>query len=760
METVNLRLKGMGCASCASAIERAIEGVSGVEACNVNFALELANVTYDLQTTDLVTIQQAVADAGYRARAIQEMETEEEDGEIVSQNRERQLFQLKAIVSGAIGLFLVVTSIPAMTGWHLLPMWLHNSWLQLILSTPVLFWCGSSFFVGAIKSWQHRTANMDTLVTLGTSAAYIYSLFATFFPSFFIDRGLSVSIYYEAAVLIIAFILLGKLLESRARSQTSEAISRLMGLQAQTARVIRQGKSIDLPLTEVFVGDLILVRPGEKIPVDGKITEGNSTVDESAITGEFLPVQKTMGDEVVGATLNQTGSFQFRATRVGNDTVLSQIVKLVRDAQTSKAPIQKLADRVTAWFVPTVLAIAVLTFILWMAISKNLSLATIATVSVLIIACPCALGLATPTSIVVGTGKGAQKGILIKGANSLELAHQIDTIVLDKTGTITQGKPTVTNYVTVNGVAHDNELKLLRLIAAVESNSEHPLAEAIVHYAESQMVNSMSPVTNFEAIAGMGVTGVVADRLLQIGNRSWMQELNISTKSLETYAKQWESEAKTTVWIAVDGELEGILGIADSLKPSSVEAIAKLRKLGLEIVMLTGDNHQTAEAIAREVGIIKVIPEVKPKEKAAAIESLQQEMSRHKKPKIVAMVGDGINDAPALARADVGMAIGTGTDIAIASSDITLISGDLNGIVAAIELSKATMANIRQNLFFAFIYNALGIPIAAGVFYPVFSWLLDPKIAGAAMAFSSVSVVTNALRLRNFRISNKDKITS
>jgi Cu+-exporting ATPase len=395
-----------------------------------------------------------------------------------------------------------------------------------------------------------------------------------------------------------------------------------------------------------------------------------------------------------------------------------------------------------------------------MAISKNLSLATIATVSVLIIACPCALGLATPTSIVVGTGKGAQNGILIKGANSLELAHQIDTIVLDKTGTITQGKPTVTNYVTVNGVAHDNELKLLRLIAAVESNSEHPLAEAIVHYAESQMVNSMSPVTNFEAIAGMGVTGVVADRLLQIGNRSWMQELNISTKSLETYAKQWESEAKTTVWIAVDGELEGILGIADSLKPSSVEAIAKLRKLGLEIVMLTGDNHQTAEAIAREVGIIKVIPEVKPKEKAAAIESLQQEMSRHKKPKIVAMVGDGINDAPALARADVGMAIGTGTDIAIASSDITLISGDLNGIVAAIELSKATMANIRQNLFFAFIYNALGIPIAAGVFYPVFSWLLDPKIAGAAMAFSSVSVVTNALRLRNFRISNKDKITS
>ncbi|MEW6494019.1 MAG: copper-translocating P-type ATPase, partial [Cyanobacteriota bacterium] len=563
-------------------------------------------------------------------------------------------------------------------------------------------------------------------------------------PDFFINQGLMPEVYYETAAVVITLILLGRLFENRARGQTSDAIRQLIGLQARDARVIRDGQEMDIPIAQVQIDDVILVRPGEKIPVDGEVIEGTSTIDEAMVTGESVPVKKQPGDEVIGATINKTGSFKFRATRVGKDTVLAQIVQLVQQAQGSKAPIQRLADQVTGWFVPAVIAIAIATFVIWFDIMGNLTLALITTVGVLIIACPCALGLATPTSVMVGTGKGAENGILIKGAESLELAHKIQTIVLDKTGTLTQGKPTVTDYVTVMGTAHGNELKLLRLAATVERNSEHPLAEAVVRYAQSQEVQ-LGEVKDFEAIAGSGVQGIVSNRLVQIGTQRWLQELGIDTRPLQEHKQRWESAGKTVIWIAVDGEIEGVMGIADALKPTSPDAVRALRRLGLEVVMLTGDNRQTAEAIASEVGIRRVFAEVRPDQKAVTVKELQSEG------KIVAMVGDGINDAPALAQADVGIAIGTGTDVAIAASDITLISGDLQGIVTAIQLSRATMQNIRQNLFFAFIYNVAGIPIAAGILFPIFGWLLNPIIAGGAMAFSSVSVVTNALRLRNFQ---------
>ncbi|BAZ37528.1 cation-transporting ATPase [Calothrix sp. NIES-4101] len=616
--------------------------------------------------------------------------------------------------------------------------------MQLVLTTPVQFWCGYSFYVNTWKAFKRHAATMDTLIALGTSAAYFYSLFATLFPGFFIAQGLMPDVYYETCAVVITLILLGRLFENRAKGQTSEAIRKLIGLQAKTARLIRNGREIDVPIEQVEIGDVVLVRPGEKIPVDGEVVDGTSTVDEAMVTGESVPVKKQPGDEVIGATINKTGSFKFRATRVGKDTVLAQIVQLVQQAQGSKAPIQRLADQVTGWFVPAVIAIAILTFIIWYNIMGNVTLALITTVGVLIIACPCALGLATPTSVMVGTGKGAENGILIKGAESLEIAHQIQTIVLDKTGTITQGKPTVTDFLTVDGTRNGNELKLIQLAASLERNSEHPLAEAVVRYAQTQEV-SLADVKDFEAVAGSGVQGIVSNRLVQIGTQRWMEELSINTQALQQDKERLEYLGKTAVWLAVDGEIKGLMGIADAIKPTSTQAVRALQRLGLEVVMLTGDNRRTAESIAHEVGIKRVLAEVRPDQKAATVQAIQAEG------KIVAMVGDGINDAPALAQADVGIAIGTGTDVAIAASDITLISGDLQGIVTAIQLSRATIRNIRQNLFFAFIYNVAGIPIAAGILFPFFGWLLNPIIAGAAMAFSSVSVVTNALRLRNFQ---------
>ncbi|HEY9659933.1 MAG TPA: heavy metal translocating P-type ATPase [Allocoleopsis sp.] len=747
MENATLKLRGMSCASCANNIEEVIRSVPGVDACSVNFGAEQASVSYDPDKTNVAAIQAAVDEAGYSALPIQDdVLAPEDDAERRERQAENQKLTRRVWVSGVISAILVIGSLPAMTGLPIpfIPLWLHDPWFQLVLTAPVLFWAGSGFFINAWKALKRHTATMDTLVAVGTGTAYLYSLFPTLNPQWFIAQGLRPDVYFEAAAVIIALLLLGRLLENRAKGQTSEAMRKLMGLQAKTARVIRKGREVDVPIAEVVLGDIILVRPGEKIPVDGEIVEGSSTIDEAMVTGESLPVKKHPGDEVIGATINKTGSFQFRATRVGKDTFLAQIVKLVQQAQGSKAPIQRLADQVTGWFVPAVIAIAISTFILWFNIMGNVTMALITTVGVLIIACPCALGLATPTSIMVGTGKGAEHGILIKGAESLELAHKLQTIVLDKTGTITQGKPTVTDYVTVNGTANGNELKLLRLAASVERNSEHPLAEAVVQYAQSQGVE-LANTQEFEAIAGSGVQGYVANRRVQIGTYRWMNDLGIDTNALQQQWDKLEYLGKTVIWIAVDGKVEGIMGIADAVKPSSVNAIRTLQKMGLEVVMLTGDNQRTANVIAREVGIQRVFAEVRPDQKAATVESIQSEG------KVVAMVGDGINDAPALAQADVGIAIGTGTDVAIAASDITLISGDLQGIVTAIQLSRATIRNIKQNLFFAFIYNVAGIPIAAGILYPIFGWLLSPIIAGAAMAFSSVSVVTNALRLRNFK---------
>ena len=739
---LDLKLEGMNCVSCANSIERIVSKVPGVDVCQVNFGMAQATISYDRSKVNIAQIQKAIAAAGYSSWQGQDPLQVKE----LARTKNRDL-KRKIIFGSLVSLLLIYGSLPMMTGLSLsfIPSWLYNPWLQLLLTTPVQFWCGYGFYRGAIEAFKRRTATMDTLVALGVSAAYGFSLFATIFPHFWLDRGLMPEVYYETAVVVITLILLGKWLEHRAKGQTSAAIQQLIGLQAKDARVIRNGREISIPIEAVRLDELILVRPGEKIPVDGKIVSGHSSIDEGMVTGESLPVNKQPGDEVIGATINQTGSFKFKVTRVGNDTVLAQIVRLVRDAQASKAPIQRLADRVTGWFVPGVLAIAMLTFFFWLIITRDISLALITTISVLIIACPCALGLATPTSVMVGTGKGAANGILIKDAASLELAHQLQTIVLDKTGTITQGKPSVTNYQIVERENNFTRLELLALVAAVENNSEHPLARAIVNYARSQSV-SISKCEHFEAIAGCGVRGIVGGRLVQIGTHRWMSELRIITDPLLTIKDTWEGEAKTVVLVAVDGLLAGILAIADKIKPSSRQAITALRDLNLEleVVMLTGDNHQTARAIARQVGIVRVEAEVRPAQKAAKIKELQQEG------KVVAMVGDGINDAPALAQADIGMAIGTGTDVAIAASDITLISGELQGIVTAIELSKATINNIRQNLFFAFIYNAIGIPIAAGVLYPFFGWLLNPMFAGGAMAFSSVSVITNALRLRNF----------
>ncbi|HTL89546.1 MAG TPA: heavy metal translocating P-type ATPase [Leptolyngbya sp.] len=750
METNTLKLQGMSCVTCARSVEDAIRSVGGVADVNVNYGAEQAKVQYDPNRTNLAQIQRAIVDAGYGSYSLQDQEFIADESEVEKTARLREFRQLrqKVMVAGVISIILIVGSLPMMLGMSipLIPAWLHNPWLQLILSTPVLFWAGRSFFINAWKALKRHTASMDTLVALGTGSAYLYSLVATLIPNFFVAQGLNADVYYEAANVIIALILLGRLLEMRARGQTSDAIRKLVGLQARTARIIWNGRELEVPLQAVQKDNIVVVRPGEKIPVDGEIVEGSSTIDESMVTGESVPTQKHPGDEVIGATINQTGSFQFRATRVGKDTFLAQIVQLVQQAQGSKAPIQRLADQVTGWFVPVVIAIAIVTFLIWFNVMGNVTLALITAIGVLIIACPCALGLATPTSVMVGTGKGAENGILIKGAESLELAHQIQTIVLDKTGTLTEGKPTVTDFTSIAGSA--NELEILRLAASVEHNSEHPLAEAVGRYAQTQAV-ALDNVQNFAAIAGSGVQGTVANRLVQVGTQRWLNELNIETQAVQAEKDRLESLGKTVILIAVDHRLQGFMGISDALKPSSVQAVRSLQQLGLEVVMLTGDNQQTANAIAQEVNIQTVIAEVRPEQKASVIQSIQSDSRRRSS--IVAMVGDGINDAPALAQADVGIAIGTGTDVAIAASDITLISGDLQGIVTAIQLSRATMRNIRQNLFFAFVYNAIGIPIAAGILFPIFGWLLSPMIAGGAMAFSSVSVLTNALRLRNFQ---------
>lgn len=744
MKTARLYLQGMSCAACAQAIEKAVDDVPGVLDCVVNFATEQATVQYSPHKTSIQLVQASIIKAGYGAVLADENQREELEAEA-----HHQLIRLRwKVVAGlCLSSLLVLGSLPDMLGVELSGLdWLHNAWAQLLLTTPVMFWCGRAFFSGAWKALGKRAADMNTLVALGTGTAYLYSLFTTLFPKILQAQGLQPQLYYEPAAVIISLILLGRWLERRARRQTSEAIRQLMGLQAKTARVVRDGLELEVSIADVGVGDRVVVRPGEKIPVDGVVVSGQSAVDESMVTGESMPMMKEIGDSVIGATINQTGFFEFQADRVGKDTVLAQIVQLVEMAQNSKAPIQKLADQITGWFVPGVLAIATLTFVIWFGLTGNFTRSMISTIGVLIIACPCALGLATPTSIMVGTGKGAEHGILIKGADSLELAHKVDTVILDKTGTLTQGHPTVAHYATLGGTANGHELKLLQMAAALEHQSEHPLATAVVRYAQQQglATNALS-VHQFEAIAGRGVQGKVEAHYLHIGTQEWMHALGIEMDSCQN---RLQGTTVTTAWIAVDGEIAGVIGIADALKESSPQVVKRLQKMGLEVAMLTGDNQQTAAAIAEAAGIERVLANVRPDQKAAQVQSLQTEG------KVVAMVGDGINDAPALAQADVGIAIGTGTDVAIAASDITLISGDLQGVVTAIQLSRATMRNIRQNLFFAFIYNVIGIPIAAGVLYPTLGWLLNPMIAGGAMALSSVSVVSNALRLRRFQSSD------
>ncbi|MEM9217897.1 MAG: heavy metal translocating P-type ATPase [Cyanobacteria bacterium P01_F01_bin.150] len=784
MDTITFAIQGMSCANCAVTIERILNQLKGVRTCTVNFGMEQVNVEYDARTVPDTRIQQAIANAGFGATPLTNDATPDVDLDALHRVQQRSLllrFQLGAIVSTVL-----MVGMPIMMGWPLplVPDWLAdllvNHWFQFILTTPVQFWCGGVFYQRAYKAVKRRTADMNTLVVLGTTAAYVYSVIATVYPKLFLDQGVMPAVYYESAAMIITLILLGRVLEGRAKKQTAEAIRALMGLQADTARILKNGEEIEVPLDTVKVRDILVVRPGEKVPVDGRVIDGSSTVDESMVTGESWPVTKQPGDDVIGATINREGRFTLRALRVGKDTLLAQIVRLVQEAQTAKAPIQHVADRVTAWFVPGVLAIALLTALTWTIATHNPSMTLITTTSVLVIACPCALGLATPTSIMVGMGTGARHGILVKGADSLEIAHQLQTIVFDKTGTLTAGNPQVTHYTALADESHS--ATVLTWVAALERYSEHPVAEAIVKYAEAQGIDWQQladiQVEQFEAVVGSGVQGLVNGVWVRVGTQRWLEELKISTKRLQRVQDEWKAAGQTTVMIAIDRKVVGVVAVADALKSTTTQSIQTLQRMGLDVVMLTGDNRQTAQSIAQQLGITQVFADVRPNEKAAVVQALQHDQRRPrsawrwgrrlskkygsqtprssssaapKQAKVVAMVGDGINDAPALATADVGIAVGTGTDVAIAASDITLISGDLQTIAIALQLSQATIRNIHQNLFFAFIYNLIGIPIAAGVLFPFTGWLLSPMIAGGAMAFSSVSVLTNALRLRSFR---------
>ena len=742
LEIISLDVEGMTCASCVNRIERFLNKVEGVSEASVNLATERARVRFDGSRVARADLVSAVEAAGYEVRpepvAATASATDAAPVDERELAHEREVADLRRKWSVSLGIGLVMMAI----------MYLPLS-LDMVLVAPVLliaatvvqFWAGSVFYRAAWAAARHGGTNMNTLVAVGTTVAFGYSAFVTLWPSLAEAWGFPFHLYYETAVIIIALILMGRWLEARAKKATAGAIKALMGLQARTARVLRDGAEVDVPIEQVVVGDLVRVRPGEKVPVDGIITEGQSALDESMLTGESLPVDRSAGDEVIGATLNRTGSFVFRATRVGADTALAQIVRLVEEAQGSKAPLQRLADQVAGVFVPIVLVVAALTAIVWLIVGPSPVFAVTVAIAVLIIACPCALGLATPTAIMVGTGKAAEHGILIRGGEALEQTRRIDTVVLDKTGTLTVGRPSVTGIVTSDG---GDEGELLRLAAAAEVGSEHPLGEAIVNHARERGIE-LPAASAFEAVAGRGIHATVDGRRVAIGNLALLQELGIDATSLGTEAERHARDGATPMYVVVDDRLAGIVAVADTLKPESTEAVAELEALGLQVWMLTGDNRLTAEAIAGRAGITRVLAEVQPDEKADKIRALQGEG------RIVAMVGDGINDAPALAQSDLGIAIGTGTDVAMAASDITLIGGNLRTIVTSIALSRKTVGVIKQGLFWAFGYNIVLIPVAMGLLYPFFGILLNPVIAAAAMAMSSVSVVTNALRLRSFR---------
>ena len=763
---VKIGIENLRCASCVKFIEDELKSTQGVLNATVNIATQEATVNYLPQKTTLSQLNAAIEAWGYKPRpALSDAPADkQEEAHAREYRRLMNKFWFAAVVSlpvMATAYYQVMPFLRDLGMDSLRILWGATA----LLTLPVMFWSGSDFFTGAWAAFKHRSANMNTLITLGTGAAWLYSTFAILFPSAF-PKGTSEP-FYDVVAVVIALVILGQALELRAKGQSGAAIKKLLGLQAKTARVIRDGKETDLPVEEVLVGDVIQVRPGEKVPVDGVIIEGSSAVDESMLTGESLPASKKMGDEVIGATINKTGAFKFRATKVGKDTALAQIVKMVQDAQNSKAPIARLADTISGYFVPVVMILAVWTFVIWFVIGPQPQLvyALVTSVTVLIIACPCALGLATPMSLMVGIGKGAENGILIRSGEALQTARAIQIVVLDKTGTITKGRPELTDVIlSYQSIVKDDEL--LRLASSVEKVSEHPLAQAIVEGAQARKLE-LAEVKDFEAIPGHGVSAKVEDKRILIGNLKLMNRENIalgspstgSGQSLEEKSKSLADDGKTPMFIALDDRAAGIIAVADTVKEDSAEAIKALKGMGIEVVMITGDNRRTAEAIARKVGVTRVLAEVLPEDKASEVQRLQvgklerSNLQTFKPETVVAMVGDGINDAPALVQADVGLAIGTGTDVAIEASDITLIKGSLKGVVTAIEVSRATMTNIYQNLVGAFFYNVLGIPVAMGLLFPFFGLLLSPLIAGAAMAFSSVTVVGNANRLRGFKPS-------
>jgi P-type Cu+ transporter len=779
---ITIPVTGMTCAACQGRVQRALSKSPGVSNASVNLMMNSATVSFDPAATTPESLIEAIHASGYGALLPDPSEDAfaEEEARDRAQSEEFHELKLKAIASGIVAVIAMILSMPLMTAdphalrgtvadpfmrWatnslspalRAVAPWLYTipgpviAWALLVITLGVMAWAGRHFYVRAWTSFRHRTADMNTLIAIGTGAAFLYSVVATVAPTVFTVNGLMPDVYYEAVVIIIALILTGNAFEARAKRQTSTALRSLAASQPTTARVVRRATEIDVPVAEVRMGDVVVVRPGERVPVDGMVTEGRSAVDESMLTGESMPVDKTPGDRVIGATINRTGAFRFRATALGEASVLAQIVRLMRDAQGTRAPIQRLADRISAIFVPVVLSLAVVTFATWF-IAEHLSgagggaaavRAFAASVAVLIIACPCAMGLAVPTAVMVATGKGASLGVLIKGGEALQRAGDVTTVVLDKTGTVTDGKPTVTDIVLAPSAAQPSD-RMLSLVASLERSSEHPLADAIVDYAKRRAVPTMTP-SSFESHTGRGTTGVVDGHSVVAGNELLMKESSVDTSSVTTDAARFAVDAKTAVYVAVDGKLAGVIAIADPIKITTAVAVRRLREMGLSLVMLTGDNALTANAIAKAAGIDTVVAGVLPDGKVAEVKRLQAAGN------VVAMVGDGINDAPALAQADVGIAMGTGTDIAAEAGDIVLMRGDLGSVADAIALSRRTMRTMKQNLFWAFIYNVIGIPIAAGVLYPVFGLLLSPILASAAMAFSSVSVVGNSLRLRHF----------